>query len=654
MNGLDRRRTNLMASIMVMSLSMQGAMVVAIPPDSELPQGVQRWLETDYANLAPSNPALFNQSINLSQSSAATLTGGDACIDTAATLLSVPGSVALLGDNTPATAPDACLGGIGPLWWESFEIEKCADVTLDFCGSSIFLSPAYALLVTHCASDGLSCSGFLGADSSNRSTCGDSNLTMFFEALPAGRYYYPIISNTVGAYQMTITTAGCSGACCNYATGGCTEGVFENNCVAPTEQFNGGLQCCEVECREPSAPEFDASGVQLLSHLTLEDFATFRGTPGNPRQGNEAWGYVSPAGREYAIMGFTTGTGIVDITIPASPVILAFIDAGGVDAIWRDMATFGDKLYVVTDGAGVTLQIIDLSQIDSGIVTFIKSTDLGVGFNSAHNVTINEDSGFMYLPLSNLNGGEGITVVDLADPVNPVVAGTWTDAASRCHDVQVVTYTSGVNAGLEIAFCFAEGAGLKIVNVTDKNNMVTLSTLTYPNVSYCHQGWLTEDKQHVIFGDELDEYFGAVSSTVTYVADVSNLSSPTLAATFIHESCNIDHNLMVRGDRVYQANYTTGLQILDATDPTNMSLVGFFDTRPEDNSQDFFGAWGVYTDYPSGVIIISDLERGLFVLEEFVETPDIPAVSQWGVLLLALMVLTVGTLVIVRRQAGLA
>jgi choice-of-anchor B domain-containing protein len=370
-----------------------------------------------------------------------------------------------------------------------------------------------------------------------------------------------------------------------------------------------------VECRDPAGPEFDALDVNLLSRVTIEDIAGFNGTPGDPHTGNEMWGYTSPLGRRYALVGTTTGTGIVEVTDPRNPVIVAFI-AGGVDVIWRDMAVYRQYLYIVTDGDGVGMQIVDLSDIDNGNATLLGATDLGMGFVDAHNVYVNPDSGFLYLAIPNLNGGNGLTAISLSDPVNPQFAGFWTDTVGdvQCHDVQVISYADGPNAGKEIAFCFAEDDGVKIADVTTKNAMFTISTLTYPTLGYCHQGWLSDDRRYVYFNDELDEYWGIVSNTRTYVADVQDLSSPGPVQWFDHSGCWIDHNLMVRGDRVYQAHYAAGLRVLDAADPLSLSEVAYFDTRPEDNVQDFPGAWGVFTDYPTRIVTVSDRQRGLFVL----------------------------------------
>ncbi len=407
-----------------------------------------------------------------------------------------------------------------------------------------------------------------------------------------------------------------TGSCCDTSLETCQDGIAEIDCTGVSQVWNGASPCCEVECRSAFGPEFQSQGVSLLSRVTMLEFQNFVLAIGEPSIGNENWGYVSPLGREYSIIGFTTGTGIVEITDPMNPVIIAYIGGEGIDSVWRDSATYQDYLYIVTDGGGVGMQIVDLSGIDSGVVTQVATTDLGVGFIDAHNVAVNEDSGYLYLMIANLNAGQGIAMFSLANPASPAFVGFWTDAAVgvNCHDAQIVSYTSGVNAGREIAFCFAEDNGLKIVDLTDKGNPFTISTLTYPGSQYTHQGWLAEDGRYLFFGDELDEFHGTVLSTTTFVVDVLDLANPVIAATFLADGCWIDHNMMTRGGRLYQAQYAAGLRVLDVSDPLNPGQAGFFDTRPEDNTQGFPGAWGVYAQYQSRVITVSDRQRGLFVL----------------------------------------
>jgi hypothetical protein len=126
----------------------------------------------------------------------------------------------------------------------------------------------------------------------------------------------------------------------------------------------------------------------------------------------------------------------------------------------------------------------------------------------------------------------------------------------------------------------------------------------------------------LFFNDEGDERAGLVPETTSYVADVRDLSNPFLVRAIRHfGGCWIDHDEMVRGDRVYQAQYTAGVRVIDVSDPLTPTEVAYFDTHPENNAQSFDGVWGVYAGFPRRVVIASDIERGLFVL---CDEPDRP------------------------------
>ncbi len=558
--------------------------------------------------------------------------GGDNCNTAPVTFLPVglagsPNSIVLTGDSSAATSPD-CFSSTIISWWEAFEIDKCANVTIDFCGTSPTISPNFGAITSACATDGSSCSPTINSDSFTRALCGaEQNATLTFNALPPGKYYHPIISDAAflghapGLYTMTVTAeecsgscTGCLGACCDFGTETCTENVTQDQCVAVQETWSARTKCCAVECRDPAGPQFDALGVELLSQVPLATFGA--------QSANDIWGYVSPTGRKYAIVGLSNSTGFVDITDPRSPSLVATI-ADDL-SIWSDMATFKTFAYNVNEeqfGAGI--QIIDLTNIDSGTVTLLGSAAGGV--QHAHNIYVNPVSGFAYA--CGTNNAQGIIAFDLSNPANPVAAGTWND--NVVHDVYARSFDQCPWSGragqpCELAYLFVGSAGLKIVDVTNKASMTTISTLTYPTLSFCHQGWLSDDGRFLFFNDELDENSGLVSQTRTYVADVQNPAAPTLVATFDHPGCWIDHNLIPQGDRLYQAHYSAGLRVLNVQNPLVPAEVAYFDTHPEDNVTDFVGAWGVYTGLPSRVVLISDIERGLFVL---CDQPDLPVPS---------------------------
>jgi len=353
----------------------------------------------------------------------------------------------------------------------------------------------------------------------------------------------------------------------------------------------------------PAPAQFASENVDLLAQVPLSAF------PSNPANGNDCWGYVSPSGREYALMGLSDALAVVEITDPTNPVIIGSV--GHSASLWADVKVYGEYCYVSNEEGG-GLDVIDLSGVDQGQVSLVRRVTTS-GLRTAHNVVIDEESGYLYLCGPNINGGD-LVAFDLSDPSNPVLAGTWNGAYS--HDAQVVTYADGPFAGREIAFACSENRGLDVVDVTDKSNMFLVARRSYANVRYCHQGWLSEDRRYFYVNDELDELDGVVTTTRTIVFDVSDIENPVVVGEFTSGERSSDHNLYVHEGIIYEANYTSGLRIFDANDdPTAPFEVGYFDTYPGSNGPGFEGAWSVYPFFPSGTVIVSDINRGLFVLD---------------------------------------
>jgi len=352
-----------------------------------------------------------------------------------------------------------------------------------------------------------------------------------------------------------------------------------------------------------SAPEFESEGIRLLSWFPLNTL------PGDPSSANDCWGYVAPSGREYALLGLSNGTAVFDVTVPAATTIVDVVP--GPESFLRDVKTYGDHAYIVSEGGG-GIQIVDLSAVDAGIVTLVGSID-DSSPSTTHNVAIDEASGFLY----RCGGGDrGLRIYDLAVPAAPVLVGSWDDR--YVHDAQVVVLESGPFAGRQVAFActgFNEGftnTGITVLDVTDKGSVVVLDQTEYPDAVYSHQAWLSEDRQWLFHGDELDEPHLGVPTT-TRVFDVSDPSNVTLAATFQSTSPAGGHNMYVDGSRLYQANFRSGLRVLDVSDPTSPVETAWFDTWPDDDASALNGLWSCWPFFPSGTVIGSDIERGLFV-----------------------------------------
>ncbi|WP_297796783.1 choice-of-anchor B family protein [uncultured Eudoraea sp.] len=316
---------------------------------------------------------------------------------------------------------------------------------------------------------------------------------------------------------------------------------------------------------------------------------------------------------------YPNGTAFVDITDTENLVYLGKLPTATVSSTWRDIKVYQDYAYIVSEAGGHGMQVFDLTNlrnVANAPVTFEADTRY-TGFGNAHNIVINEASGYAYaVGTSTFNGGAHF--INIQDPQNPIAAGGY-GVGGYSHDAQVVTYNGPDTdyTGQEI-FIGANENQVAIVNVTDKNTPQQISTFQYSNIGYTHQGWFSEDQRYFFLGDELDEIGNSGFNSRTLVFDLSDLDNPSLHTTYLGETAAIDHNGYVKGDEFYLANYTAGVRILDISGIEGQSIVeqGFFDTYPSNNTAAFEGVWSVYPYFESDKILVNDINSGLFVIKK--------------------------------------
>ena len=347
------------------------------------------------------------------------------------------------------------------------------------------------------------------------------------------------------------------------------------------------------------------------------DFLSF--TAGSALGGgsmNDIWGWTDPEfGTEYVLLGRTSGTAFVDISDPVNPIYLGNLPTYTSNSSWRDIKVDGNYAYVVSEASGHGMQVFDLTKLRNVVnppVTFSEDAHYS-GWGNGHNLVINEASNRAYGVGTNTSSG-GLHIVDISDPLNPVIIGDYA-GDGYTHDAQVVNYIGpdAAYAGSEIAFACNENS-VTVIDVTDPTDAIQLSRTTY-NSQYTHQGWLTEDHKYFLSGDELDENYDGVNTT-TFIWDVQDLNSPFLLGTFVSTTPAIDHNLYIKDNLCYQSNYRAGLRIanLDNIASGTMTEVGFFDVYPSSDAAAFNGTWSNYPYFASGVIAVSHIEEGLFLL----------------------------------------
>jgi choice-of-anchor B domain-containing protein len=382
----------------------------------------------------------------------------------------------------------------------------------------------------------------------------------------------------------------------------------------------------EARCDAGKARGFECRDADLVSYLPNSAIGAKRGV-----LLNDIWGWTdSVTQREFAIVGRVDGTSFVEVTDPANPVYLGELEMtkGAKANLWRDIKVYKNHAFIVADGAGPHgMQVFDLTELRdvADAPRNFKATAHYDRIHSAHNIVINEATGFAY-PVGNSMGGEtcggALHMIDIREPAAPKFAGCYADPATGkartgyTHDAQCVIYNGPDEhyRGREVCFNSSETA-LGIADVTDKKNPKPISVASYPNVAYAHQGWLSEDHRYFYLDDEGDELAGTAPKTRTLVFDLADLDDPVVAKEFLGTTPATDHNLYVRGRYMYQSNYVSGLRVIDVNDPTNPVEVGFFDTVPYgENQPGFAGSWSNFPYFKSGVVAVTSMREGLFMI----------------------------------------
>jgi choice-of-anchor B domain-containing protein len=368
-------------------------------------------------------------------------------------------------------------------------------------------------------------------------------------------------------------------------------------------------------CSGGSAGGYPCRNVDLLGNVPLSAMGGGSGSAG--------WGWTDTStGREYAIVGRTTGTSFVDITDGANPRYLGNLPSATGTSSWRELSVHNNHAYIVSDNNGAHgMQIFNLTRL-RGVTTpqTFTADARNTSFTNGHTIHINNATGFAYVNGSNTCSG-GSRMFNLANATSPGFVGC-VSADGYTHDAQAVVYRGPHTQyqGREILMASNEDT-LTIWDVSNKSAPVRLARLAYSGRGYTHQGWFTADHRYFVLDDELDETrFGHRSKT--YVFDVATLTAPRLIGTYLGPTAATDHNQFIKGGYSYQANYRAGLRIVSLTNvanPSAMTEAGYFDVDPTSNASGFAGAWHVYPFYPSGNVAIFSIQRGLFVVR-----PNLP------------------------------
>lgn len=351
--------------------------------------------------------------------------------------------------------------------------------------------------------------------------------------------------------------------------------------------------------------------VNLLYHW---DDTTIVGSGAFDNVYNEVWGFVQD-GNEYAVIGTTDGTHIFAVNDPVNATQVAFIPGRvqGSQVIHRDYHDYNGYLYMVCDEGPSSLQIADLSHLpDSAPLVYDDASII----QRSHNIFIDPSSARLFA----CGSGYQLKVLSLNDPENPVEllncnsgVDFWPAEIGYCHDVFVKNDTAYLNA--------PDIPGMFIVDFNDILNVQMIGSLTsYPEQGYNHSGWLHESGDYYALIDE-------THGTRIKMLDIKDFMDIEVVSIF---GSNVDpvsivHNAIFDEENLFVSHYYDGFYIFNLNDPTDPLITGYYDTSTLPHDSTYQGAWGVYPLLPSGIVVVSDMQNGLYLFDvsQAVGTPEL-------------------------------
>ena len=316
---------------------------------------------------------------------------------------------------------------------------------------------------------------------------------------------------------------------------------------------------------------------------------------------NDCWGFVQN-GQEYAILGSTEGTHFFKISNSDKLELVDSI-AGRFQAstvIHRDIKVHNGFAYAVCDEGSSSLQIIDLQYLPDSVVVVNEETDF---FSRVHNVFIDTENDILY----SCGGQESmgfdlfLQLWDISDPLNISMLYSSSGAIPYVHDAYVRDNIAYLNCG---------DIGLRVYDFSNPASPIFLQNLSiYQEQGYNHQGWMSPDGTKFLFTDETNgKKIKNCKVNADHTVTIKNYFGTN------NENNSVPHNLMLSNDFAYVAYYNEGLRVYDLRGIVPIEIA-HYDTYPEESLFKMEGAWGVYSELPSGRILVSDRHNGLFLFD---------------------------------------
>lgn len=341
--------------------------------------------------------------------------------------------------------------------------------------------------------------------------------------------------------------------------------------------------------------------VQLIAHFKPDTY--FSG----------CWGWYDPVKkREYAIATAHKGTYFVDITNPTAAYIADSVIGIPINT-WREVKTYKNYCYIISDDYGPSFQIIDMSYLPDS-VKVISSPDTGLLYKG-HTLWVDKHYLYVGIPKDKYGTTHSMGIFDLLpNPTQPTFK-RWLD-----QDFPSISYVHDMFVRNDTIFASCAYQGLYVFRYdSTQNQFQYISSLTsYFESGYNHSSALTQNGKILVFMDEVP---AGLSIKIADVSNLSNIQVLTYLKPYNYSGF-IAHNPFVLGNKYLVAScYQDGTLIYDISDPSNPVMTGYFDTYPQAGANtgvyqnDYIGNWGSYPFFPSGLILSNDMANGIFILK---------------------------------------
>ncbi len=369
------------------------------------------------------------------------------------------------------------------------------------------------------------------------------------------------------------------------------------------------------------AQPYSASNFTLISVISPE---TYTNSYNDKYSGCWGW-YQAAKNKEYAIAGSSSGTYWVDVTNPVTPTVSAFRPGKITTTVWREIKTYQNYCYVVSDDGGPnSFQIFDMQYLPDSVHKVYDSQAL---FKRGHTLWVDGNKLYVAGITYSNNANSSMNVYSLATPTAPTLI------RKLSQDAPFISYVHDMYVRNDTVYASCGNQGLYVFQLSTPSNTFTqLGSLTsYSSSGFNHSSCLTPNGQTLVFTDEVPA--GLPFKT----ANVSNLSNIQVLATANQFSQGTPHNVFVVNNQyVFLSSYVDGTQLYDISNPSTPTLAGWFDTFPQGGGNNnnwtvdsYDGQWGMYPYFPSKNIFALDQYNGIFMLKTslYQNTAGTPTVS---------------------------